>query len=442
MTTKLLASLGILIVCAGIAFGAGYVFFNASNYQAPVTAEFVYPDTTDRDLPGSPALEIAATAPSDGLLVVDAVHRNSYRSTEISILLSKVVDRGMRVEYAGNFRTTDAAKRLATLEEKLRRADALLVILARDAYSIEEVNLVESFVRKGGKLLLITDPTRIHLMNSLSERFGINFQPDYLFNQHENDLNFQNIFIRDFQPDELTAGVNSIALYTAGSIQTSGAGIAFTDEFTESSTSVSGAGLSPIALDESRNVLAVADLTFMIPPHNTAVDNDRLLSNIADFLSTGTREFVLDDFPEFFNGGSREAVDVVIAQPSLLSSGTTVKNGLSELGIVSTLVTVEDFSNDTVFLGLHEDALKVAGYLQSAGIRVDDTIAGPFGEDLDPAGAAIAVLDSNRDRQVVILLADTPETLDKAAGRLLDGMYRQDLVNDFASITSFATESK
>ena len=442
MTTRLLASVGILIVCAGIAFGAGYVFFNASDYQAPVTDEFVFPDSTNRDLPASSALEVAATAPSDGLLVVDAVHRNSYRTTEISTLLSKVSDRGMRVEYAGDFRTTDAAKRLAALEDKLRRADAFLVILARDAYTIEEVNLVDSFVRKGGKLLLVADPTRIHLMNSLSERFGINFQPDYLFNQHENDLNFQNIFVREFQPDELTAGVNSIALYTAGSIQTSGAAIAFTDQFTESSTSVPGAGLSPIALDESRNVLAVADLTFMITPHNLALDNDRLLSNIADFLSASTREFVLDDFPAFFSGGSREGVDIVIAQPALLSGGTTVKNGLTELGIVSTLVTVEDFSNDTVFLGLHEDALRVAGYLQSAGIRVDDTIAGPFGEDLDPAGAAIVVLDSNRDRHVVILLADTAETLDKAAGSLLDGKYRQDLVNDFASITSFATESK
>ena len=375
-------------------------------------------------------------------MVVDATHRNSYRQSEISALLSRVASRGAVVEYIGDFRTTEAAKRVSLLEESLRRADALLVILPRDAYTADEADLVERFVRKGGKLLLISDPTRIHQMNSLAERFGVNFQPDYLFNQHEYDLNFQHIFVRQFQPDEITSGVGSIALYSAGSIQTSGSGIAFTDGLTESSVSPSGVGLSPIAWGDSRNVLAVGDFTFLIPPHNAALDNDQLLSNIADFVTASSREFVLSDFPSFFQGGSNQGVKVVVGQASLFSSGTAVKNRLSESGIVSELTTVEDFSRDTVFLGLHEDAQRVGGYLQTAGIRVDDSLSGPFGADLGLESAAVAVLDRSSDRHILILLADTPETLSKAVGSLFDGKYRQDLVNDFASVTSFATESK
>ena len=442
MTTKLLGVLGLLIAFAGLAFGGGYLIFHQTSYDPPATSEVAFPDTTVHSLPANPAREHLAAVSPGALMVVDAAHRNSYRQSEISVLLSRIASRGAVVEYIGDFRTTEAAKRVSLLEESLRRADALLVILPRDAYTVAEADLVERFVRKGGKLLLISDPTRIHQMNSLAERFGVNFQPDFLFNQHEHDLNFQNIFVRQFQPDEITSGVNSIALYSAGSIQTSGSGIAFTDGLTESSVSPSGVGLSPIAWGDSRNVLAVGDFTFIIPPHNAALDNDQLLSNIADFATASSREFVLSDFPSFFQGGSSRDVQVMVGQASLFGSGTAVKNGLSENGIVSKLTTVEDFSSDTVFLGLHEDAQRVGGYLQTAGIRVDDSLSGPFGEDLGLEGTAVAVLDRTSDRHILILLADTPETLSKAVAGLFDGNYRQDLVNDFASVTSFATESK
>lgn len=442
MTTKLLGVLGLLIVFAGLAFGGGYLIFHQTSYDPPAKPEAAFPDTTVHGLPANPARKHLAAVSPGALMVVDAAHRNSYRQSEISALLSRIASRSAVVEYIGDFRTTEAAERVSLLEESLRRADALLVILPRDAYTAAEADLVEKFVRKGGKLLLISDPTRIHQMNSLAERFGVNFQPDYLFNQHEYDLNFQHIFVRQFQPGEITSGVSSIALYSAGSIQTSGSGIAFTDGLTESSVWPSGVGLSPIAWGASRNVLAVGDFTFLIPPHNAALDNDQLLSNIADFVTASSREFVLSDFPSFFQGGSNQDVEVVVGQASLFGSGTAVKNGLSESGIVSELATVEDFSRDTVFLGLHEDAQRVGGYLQTAGIRVDDSLSGPFGADLGLESAAVAVLDRSSDRHILILLADTPETLGKAVGSLFDGNYRQDLVNDFASVTSFATESK
>ena len=441
-TTKFLAFLGLLIVFAAIAFGGGYLVFDRSGYEPPATAEADFSLTESQDIPNNSARQPITAAASDGVVLVDSAHRNSFRQSEVATLLSKISGRGANVEYLGDFRATEADKRLSLFEESLRRANALLVILPRDAYTAAEADLVESFVRKGGKLLLVSDPTRTQQINSLAERFGLNFQPDYLFNQKENDLNFQHIFVREFQPEELTSGVNAVAFYTAGSIQTSGPGIAFTSESTESSLAVSGAGLSPIAWGNSRNVLAVADFTFMIPPHNSALDNDQLMSNIADYLTSDSREYVLNDFPHFFRNGSGQDVDIVVGQPSLLGSGAAVKNGLSEFGIASGLAASEDFGRDTVFLGLHEDSLRVAGYLQAAGIRVDDSLSGPFGEGFALEGAAIAVLDRNRDRHVLIILADTPDTLAKAVDRLLDGQYRQDLVNDFASVSSFATESK
>ena len=442
MITRLLASLGLLIVFAGLAFGVGYLIFQQSGYEPPAVAEAVFPQTGPADLPANPALELSPAPASGGLLVIDATHRNTFREYEIATFLSKVAANGYVSEFIGNFATTEEAKRLPLFEEKLRRADALLVILPRDAYTTAEADLVEQFVRKGGKLLLISDPTRTQRINTLAERFGVNFQPDYLYNQQENDLNFQHIFVREFQPDELTAGVNAIALYTAGSIRSAGPGVAFTDANTESSIQNSGAGLSPIAWGNSRSVLAIADFTFMIPPHSSALDNDQLLSNVADYLTVSAREFDLSDFPNFYRSGSDRHVDVVIGQPSLLASGAALKNGLAQHGISANLQTAEDFGRNTVFLGLHEDALRVAGYLQAAGIRVDDALSGPFGADLSLEGAAVAVLDANRERHVLIILADTPENIDQAVAGLLEGDFRQDLVSDFVSVSVFQTASK
>ncbi len=440
--SKILAALVLLAVVAGATFGVGYLVINRSSYTPPAIGEPDFSGIAAQDIPTNTAPEPIAMPSSDRLVLVDATHRNSFRKSEVAILLSKVGSRGANVEFLGDFRTTDVANRLSLLEESLRRADALLVILPRDAYTDDEAELVARFVRKGGRLLLISDPTRVHQINSLSERFGVNFQPDYLFNQHENDLNFQHIFVREFQPEELTSGVNAVALYTTGSIQSSGAGIAFTGANTESSLGVSGAGLSPIAWGDSRNVLSVGDLTFMIPPHNMALDNDQLVSNIADFLTTSSRQFVIGDFPHFYRSGSGPSVDIIVGQPALLESGTAFKNGLSEYGVSANLSTAEDFSRDTVFLGLHEDALRVAGYLQAAGVRIDDSLSGPFGDGLALEGAAVVVLDRNRDRHVLIVLADTPDMLNEAVGHLLDGQYRQDQVNDFVSVMSSAKESK
>ena len=100
----------------------------------------------------------------------------------------------------GGFRSFDLRERLFLMGEKLRQADSFVVTLPEVAFSRVEVDMVEEFVGKGGKLLLIADPARDHNINSLANRFGIEFQPGYLYNTVEYDLNFQDIFVRDFRP--------------------------------------------------------------------------------------------------------------------------------------------------------------------------------------------------------------------------------------------------
>ena len=249
------------------------------------------------------AEDSGTTQLSDGLMVIDALHANSFSERELVTLSSWVANRGYEVEIVGDFAPSLARTRLQLLEQKLRRADSLLVILPRVEYSEAEVELVERFVEKGGKLVLVSDPTRPNRINVLAKRFGIEFQPDYLYNTVEYDQNFRHIFVRDFQPDPLTSGLDTVALYIAGSVRSSGHGVAFTDTNTRSSLVETAGDFNPIAWGDDRNVLAVADFTFMAPPYNSLLDNDKLLSNLADYLTDSQREYHLADFPYFYEGG-------------------------------------------------------------------------------------------------------------------------------------------
>ena len=446
-TGKALALLLLAAACGAIAYGIGNVLLERSGYDAPASPEIGQPppetSTTsgfgvrrNAHAPTRPPSAGSGRAEAGGVLVVDAAHRNAFREAEIANFLALVGNRGYEVRFMGDFTTPDesASARAALLEENLRGAGSLLVILPRTAYTEAEATLVERFVAKGGRLLLMSDPTRPHRINSLAERFGLSFQPDYLYNMVENDRNYRHIYVRDFQPEELTAGLDTVALYTAGTVRTVGAPLAFTDGNTLSSLAGSGAGLSPLAWGSTRNALALADITFIIPPHDGYADNSRLLSNLADYLTAGVREFELSDFPHFYGVGPSAGVDVLAGRPELLEVAAELRSSLAEYGIAATVGATEDVSRDTVFIGLYEDALRVQPYLANVGVRVDDTLGAPFAGELPLAGATLTLLDAGPGRNVLIILADTPGGVGDAVGSLLDGGFRNNLVGDLAAI--------
>ena len=437
MNPKLLALALVPMFAAAAYFGTSTFFYRAG-YEPPPQAEIPYLSLTtspapDGTVPGPPVGDAGR-----GLVVVDALHGNSFTEDEIVALVSMIAERGHEVEFiddltaAGSRRIQVAGQGAETsaLEEKLRGADSLLVILPRWPYSEAESEIVKRFVRKGGKLVLISDPSRSQAINTLAERFGLDFQPDYLYNLVDNDQNFRNIFVRDFQPDELTAGLDAIALYTAGSIRSSGPGLAFGDANTRSSLLGDSGDLNPIAWGESRNVLAIADFEFMVPPYNSLLDNDRLMSNLADYLTSSEREFDLADFPHFYERGADGGIDILLGRPSLWDLGLIMRNGLSDLGFSSRISGAEDPSRDTVFLGLYEDSLQVSRYLQASGIRIGDTLGTPFAPELELAGTSITVLDRSGERDVLMILADGPESLYGAVNGLLLGHFRAELVSD------------
>ena len=372
----------------------------------------------------------------EGLFVVDAGHRNGYTPGEISTLLARVVDRGYSVEFMGDLNRLDSfapfarSQRIRMLDEALTGADSLAVILPRDSYGDAEGAIVERFVRKGGRLLLIGDPSRQSDINSLAKRFGISFQPDFLYNQVEFDLNFQDIFVRDFRQDDLTRNLGQIVLYAASSIKSSEGALAFTDSNTRSSIAERPETYIPMVRSADGRVVGISDLSFMIPPQNAVMDNDQLVSNIADFLTTSERVFDLADFPFFF----RSEVDVLLGRASLVDAGTDLRNLMSFFQIDAEFQAVEDLSADTVFLGLYDDSSHVVQYLHVAGIEVDEAIRTPFTDDISKDGTAFVLLHRTRDRHVLVILASSEGTLGNVIGLFGSGGFKSGLVDELVGV--------
>ena len=407
-----------------------YFYFYRGTYDPPPSVTIPFERIS---APSSSFTTFTEVPPiREGTLLVDGIHGNRFTKDEISALVSRVADRGYDIEFVGDedpfggFRSLSPRDRLSLLEEKLRLADSLAVILPAAPYSQEEVGLIERYVAKGGRLLLIGDPTRESDINTLAERFGIAFQPGYLYNMVEHDRNFKNIFVKNFLPDEVTNGLSQVALYTAGSIRTFGAGLAFADANTRSTIVEDVEPLYPMVRAGDGQVLAISDLTFMIPPQNAILDNDRLVSNIADFLTAGQREFELADFPHFFEGD----VDILLGRADIFDVGTQVRSMLSSFHIASEPRAVEDLANDTVFLGLYQDSADVAQYLEVAGVHVGDTLRTPFTPDIVIEGTAIVLLHTSSDRQVLVVLGDSQAQLAQTVAALGSGQFRSGLVSD------------
>ena len=433
-----LAAIALFPILGAVAFVIAYFVFYSGGVEPKPSPELGLEQISESALPPRVSADLPTGQLRQGLMVVDAQHGNVFTERELVNFVSRVADRGFEVEVLGSFGRFPSAElaqiRLQQLSEKLRQADSYVVILPRLAFSPTEAAVVERFVNRGGKLLLVSDPSRLHNINALAKRFGVDFQPDYLYNTVDNDANYKRIFVRDFQPHQITAGVESISLELAGSVQSPGGGLAFTSEGTKSSLRDTGETLSPMVWGNDRNVLALADFTFMVGGNDSLLDNGRLLSNIADFLTDSEREFLLSDFPYFYGDSRDEGIDILLGQPGILNTGLQLKSGLAGRLVASEFTSLDDPSRDSVFLGLYEDAAQVDQYLQVAGVRVDDTLGTAFAPELELAGTTLMVLDQGQDRDMLVILADTPATLNNAVARLLSGQFRTDLVSDFVAL--------
>jgi len=314
------------IVLAGVLvvlLGRGFFFY--SGFYSPPPSEM--PSYEHIAVPPAPSVEFIDSI-SDNIsqtVLIDLAHDNNFDIEELNVLMLRLVSRGLAIklfevegdleeELLGegepeeadqdedalneeeedgeeeNLEEAEEGEEGEELEEELMVANAFIVVAPQEEFSSEEKETINEFVENGGKLLLIADPTRHSRINSLSLDFGLIFEPDYLYNMKENEINYRNIFVTEFEENEITKSLEKIAFYTTGSISSADGGIAFVDQNTFSSLVETRKKLSPIALAEESKVLAISDLTFMTEPYNGILDNNKLIANIADWLASPIEE--------------------------------------------------------------------------------------------------------------------------------------------------------
>jgi len=346
---------------------------------------------------------------TEGVVLFDLAHENDFDDEEIDVLISRIIDRGNKVEFL---------KDAVNLDSKLRKANSFVVILPKEEFSEKELNLIKELTDKKGKLLLISDPDRENKINSISNEFNIIFSQDYLYNQKENDGNFKFIFLEKFKKNDITKKLKKISLYTSCPILPFENWIAVTDKNTFSSSDEANTGFTPIIFKNS--ILGVCDITFFNQPYNTINNNNQLISNIADFLTKSEKEFSLVDFPYFF-----EKVTIVTTNLDLSKHAINLRNRLLKVDIDTNIKRNLNQSVDNIVIELFDDfnAIGIEDLaVDEDSFRINDLL-------FNRKDSSLVHLAKN-NVTILTILADNEEIFERTLGLLDEEELRNNLVDD------------
>jgi hypothetical protein len=345
----------------------------------------------------TPAAGAFAVDADEKVVLLDRSHANQFSMPELDALVALLNTSGAQLEVLDEFGPY--------LSQAFAYADAYVVIAPTQPFTPLEVQAVERFVERGGRLLVITDPTRngvpfeeyeyaldqlaadVVAANGLLRPFDLAFADDYLYNLVENEANYRNIFFREFGTP-VDEDLEAVAFYAAHSLHTrSGTPLLIGDDATLSSRTDTGGGLLAAAQSAGGDVIALGDLTFMTPPYHQVLDNGRLIAHLAQFLLEGTRTRNLEDFPYLFEGpvAVLPLLETFALDVEMLETFAPLQRKLELLDIDPQLVAAPPEGADLVVLGTYAPDDDLAPYLE------------PF--DLDLSACATAEGDEESDAE-------------------------------------------
>ncbi|NPV76621.1 MAG: hypothetical protein HPY59_09645 [Anaerolineae bacterium] len=316
-------------------------------------------------------------------VLIDINHDNLYTTTELQPLFDNIA------QFGGIAQLTDYNQ---TLEETLRSVDSYVVLAPTLPFLVEELTAIHRFVERGGKLLVIADPTRdmsmygyvfgdtasylqsVAIVNALVEPYGMTFVEDYLYNLRENEANFRNILLDDFDKnDDLTQDIEKAVFYGTHSLETSQKTLILASNTTLSSRT-DEPGEYPVAASSAQGrVVALGDFTFMTNPYYKIWDNQQLVKNIAEFLAGDKRSRTIRDFPYLFNQqtGFWVEKDAVITQDKL-AMFSLLQSTLENLNIKLALVERPVKGYDLLVVEKFSQYQKLEDFLEPFDLKFED----------------------------------------------------------------------
>ena len=362
-----------------------WLWFHRGVYTPPAI-----PEMDERQLEVAlPEYEPVGDEPAEGagLVVLDLAHNNNLEVDDLTPLKDRLSTRGATIEEYDGF--------TSLLETQLRGALAYLVVAPTSLFTEEETNAVAEFVASGGRVLLVADPTRavpipeeeqdtmdltdiffpesaVPAVNSLAGPLGVIYFDDYLYDQVENEGNYRNVKLTVENADHpLTEGLDTVVFFAAHSLRSDGLTLLQGDQNTFSAKRTGESDLAAAVLSPDEGVLALGDLTALTAPYHTIGDNDRFLSNLADWLMAAPREWSLRDFPYLF----QRPVDLVqvsgeYLDPRLVAKSDPLSEVLAVAGLTLEMSDEATSDHDAILVGTFDDAEEVTEYLEEAGVTI------------------------------------------------------------------------
>lgn len=315
--------------------------------------------------PVTPA-EIEQTVTASPVVLLDIAHDNMFSLSEIEPFTQAMIDAKAEVRL-----NDDPAK----LTQMLKDADAYVVIAPTLPFEIEEQDAIGKFVNRGGRLLVITDPTRdksyygyvfgdtaanlqsVTIANTLLESYQTAFVEDYLYDMVNNEANFRHIILTQFNQNTLVTNLKRLIFYSAHSIRTGGEVLVRTADTTRSSLTDKGDNFAVVASAANGQVIAIGDMTFMTRPYVQVADNQLLLKNLVEWLSKTERVRSLEDIPYIFVRPVTLMLpkDITLNQQMLEIINAT-QQFLTPLNLRLTLNNEPQEDHDLIIVGTYQQA--------------------------------------------------------------------------------------
>ncbi len=334
----------IAVVMLLVPLAARTLWFYQGTYQRPgniPTPDFASFTIPQPELSTQEADQPTASVTVKPDVVFDLSHGNAYFLSEVETLTKAIDKQGARVIVDEDSHS---------LFEHLKYAASLVEIAPTNPFSSDEIREITAFVKRGGNLLVLTDPTRnfggatfgkssnsnmssTEVTNLLLAPFEISFNDDYVYNLVKNDGNFRNVYFEQITSGPVTENLSKIVLYSAHSLRTKQTAIVEGDANTFSSLTDKGASLVVAASAQDNKVFALGDMTFLTLPYNQVADNQNLILNMAKFLATGAPEQTLRSFPYLFS----RPITILMPtdkpiDPDMVSAMSKAQSSLEALG--------------------------------------------------------------------------------------------------------------
>ncbi len=416
------------------------LWFYRGWYLAPSTLSA--PDYTSFRMPLPPTNSEQSpeedVEPDRRVVLLDYSHNNQFDFAELDAFLEELTLRGASIEIV---RDTYEPGELP-LRERLKYASAYVVMTPQASFATTTVQLVERFVARGGRLLVISDPTRnlydyyyeyfsegylseAFIADSLLAPFDISYANDFLYNLIENEGNFRHVFFRQFAEDTLTDNLSELVFYGARSIQTnSGMKLITGDEQTHSSQVNAGTDLAVAVRSLDGGVVAIGDLSFLTAPYNQVADNPIFIDHLIDFLLDGERSLDLTDYPYIFQNSisllKSEDFDLTADN---LESITAIQDTFHARGQALVFTDEPEEDSDLIVLAPYDSESEYFEMLDSIDglempIDMFATLSVPHFGEIDPSGIGLVLLVQGEERTTLFLLAASTDDVLELAGFL------------------------